>query len=196
MVWFAGAMSSAVGVLLAAGAGTRMGRPKALVTGRDGQPWVRTAARALHEGGCGRVVVVVGAAQDDVAGLLADLPWAEPAPAADWSQGMSASLAAGLGALSGTDADSAVIGLVDTPDVGAEVVERVLAATGTSRAALGRAAYGGVPGHPVVLGRDHWAGTLLMTGGDRGARDYLSRAQPLLVECGDLASGRDVDTWG
>jgi CTP:molybdopterin cytidylyltransferase MocA len=173
-----------------------MGGPKALVTGPDGDPWVRTAARALHEGGCGRVVVVVGAARDDVTSLLADLPWTEPVVAADWSRGMSASLAAGLGALSGTDADCAVIGLVDTPDVGAEVVERVLAATGTSRAALGRAAYGGVPGHPVVLGRDHWAATLGMASGDRGARDYLSAAPPLLVECEDLASGRDVDARG
>ena len=187
-------MSGAVGVLLAAGSGSRMGQPKALVAGTGDEPWVRTAARALHEGGCERVVVVVGAAGDEVAALVADLPWADPVAAAGWSHGMSASLAAGLGALADTDADCAVVGLVDTPDVSAEVVDRVLTATGTSRAALGRAAYRGVPGHPVVLGREHWAGTLGMASGDRGARDYLGTVQPLLVECRDLASGHDVDT--
>ena len=40
-------------------------------------------------------------------------------------------------------------------------------------AALARAAYGGVPGHPVAIGRDHWAGRHHTARGDRGARDHL-----------------------
>ncbi len=67
-----------------------------------------------------------------------------------------------------------MVGLVDTPDVALEVVCRVLAAVGTAPAALGRAAYGGVPGHPVVLGREHWQGVGASASGDRGARDYLA----------------------
>ena len=59
---------------------------------------------------------------------------------------------------------------------------------------LARAAYDGVPGHPVLLGRDHWAGVNAAATGDRGARDYLATADVVLVECGDLASGRDVDS--
>ena len=59
---------------------------------------------------------------------------------------------------------------------------------------LARAAYDGVPGHPVLLGRDHWAGVAAAATGDRGARDYLAAADVVLVECGDLASGRDVDS--
>jgi CTP:molybdopterin cytidylyltransferase MocA len=186
-------MGSVVGLLLAAGSGSRMGQPKALVRGADGRPWVQTAARALRDGGCERVTVVVGASSDEVTALLDGLPWADPVPAAGWAAGMSASLVAGLAALAASDADCAVVALVDTPDVGADVVERVLGAVGTSRAALGRAAYGGRPGHPVVLGRDHWAGVLEATGGDRGARDYLAAHPGTLVECADLATGADVD---
>jgi CTP:molybdopterin cytidylyltransferase MocA len=59
---------------------------------------------------------------------------------------------------------------------------------------LRRAAFAGRPGHPVVLGRDHWAGVLAETDGDRGARGYLAAHDVVLVECGDLASGVDVDT--
>ncbi|WP_370871663.1 NTP transferase domain-containing protein, partial [Curtobacterium sp. A7_M15] len=51
-------------MLLAAGAGTRMGRPKALVAAPDGTPWLRLGVDALLAGGCGRVVVVLGAAAD------------------------------------------------------------------------------------------------------------------------------------
>ena len=60
---------------------------------------------------------------------------------------------------------------------------------------LARAAYGGRPGHPVLLGRGHWAGVRAVAVGDAGARGYLAgRADVVLVECGDLADADDVDT--
>ena len=72
---------------------------------------------------------------------------------------------------------------------------RVLAAArGDGRAALARAAYDGVPGHPVAIGRDHWEAVRTTARGDRGARDHLRTAPHRLVECGDLATGRDLDT--
>ena len=74
-MWFAGAMGTAVGLLLAAGSGSRMGGPKALVRGAGGEPWARAAARSLHEGGCPQVVAVLGAAGGEAEALLADLPW-------------------------------------------------------------------------------------------------------------------------
>ena len=198
-MWFAGAMSlptapTPAGLLLAAGAGRRMGRPKALVHGSDGDPWVVMAARALHDGGCARVVVVAGAESEAVAELVTPLPWADVVVAERWGEGMGPSLATGLEALTAGHASCAVVGLVDTPDVGAAVVHRVLAEVGAAPAALGRAAYQGVPGHPVVLGREHWAGVADSAKGDRGARAYLAAHPHRLVECGDLATGADVDT--
>lgn len=61
------------------------------------------------------------------------------------------------------------------------------------RNTLARATFHGKPGHPVVLGADHFAGVLASATGDRGARDYLAHRRVLTVECGDLAGGRDVD---
>ena len=112
--------------------------------------------------------------------------------AEDWASGMGASLRAGLSSLDDS-VEVAVLSLVDLPDVGAPVVRR-LCALGAAPALLARASYSGVPGHPVLLGRDHWAGVMGTATGDRGARDYLATHDVTLVECGDLATGRDQDT--
>ncbi|WP_121258450.1 nucleotidyltransferase family protein [Nocardioides ferulae] len=196
------------GLLLAAGAGSRMGRPKALVSDDRG-PWLVCGVETLLAGGCDAVTVVLGSGADAAEVLLADpsqipafsrrvgerspgRPAVTVVRADDWATGMSASLRAGLTALEVTDAEVALLHLVDLPDVGPEVVRRLLA-DGAGHADLRRAAYSGVPGHPVLLGREHWAGVLATTTGDEGARGYL-RAHPAdLVECGDLATGRDVD---
>lgn len=180
------------GVLLAAGAGTRMGRPKALVHDDAGEPWLVRGVRALREGGCDRVTVVLGAAAEEAERLLAGADVALVV-APDWAEGMSASLRAGLASLAGTDAEAAVVSLVDLPDVGPDVVRRVTG-RGADRATLSRASYDGTPGHPVVIGRDHWSGVLETSAGDRGARDYLAARAVRLVECADLATGTDRDT--
>jgi nicotine blue oxidoreductase len=184
-----------VGLVLAAGAGRRMGGPKALVRLTDGGPTlVETAVARVVDGGCDRVVVVVGAAGDEVAALVAG-SGARVVRADDWDEGMGASLRAGLAHLGAGDDDLALVTLVDLPDVTAEVVERVLAAVdGDGRAALARAAYDGVPGHPVAVGRDHWSAVITTARGDRGARDHLRVTPHRLVECGDLATGLDLDT--
>jgi molybdenum cofactor cytidylyltransferase/nicotine blue oxidoreductase len=176
------------GLLLAAGAGTRMGRPKALVDG-----WLTRAVDSLESAGCDGVTVVLGAGADEASALLADAGVeVRQVVAADWADGMGASLRAGLESLD--DGPVAVIvTLVDLPDVGAEVVRRVLAGP-VDAATLRRAAYDGTPGHPVLIGRDHWAGVVATATGDRGARDYLAAREVVLVECGDLATGVDVDS--
>jgi CTP:molybdopterin cytidylyltransferase MocA len=183
-------VSTVAGLLLAAGAGTRMGRPKALVHGDDGTSWLARGVRVLREGGCDDVTVVLGAAAEEARELVPD--GAGVVVAADWAEGMSASLRAGLESLEDSDADAALVSLVDLPDVTDHVVHRVLAA-GTDRAALIRTTYDGRPGHPVVLGREHWFGVRAAAVGDRGARDYLANHALVEVECGDLATGRDAD---
>ena len=185
-------MSPALGLLLAAGAGRRMGSPKALLRDDAGRSFLLRSVAVLHDGGCDPVVVVLGAEADRARELLdgaADVVLAD-----DWAEGMGASLRAGLAAAEPTEARSVLVSLVDLPDVGAPVVRRLLQQAGTGAEVLARAAFDGTPGHPVLLGRDHWAGVSATARGDRGARDYLEEHPPLLVECGDLATGQDVDT--
>lgn len=172
------------GLLLAAGAGRRMGRPKALVEG-----WLPRAVASLA--GCDHVVAVLGAEAAAARALVP--PGVEVVVAEDWDEGMGASLRAGLRHLAGTTSTRCVVTLVDLPDVGARVVDRLLGRP-DDRSVLARAAYDGTPGHPVLLGRDHWAGVAATAEGDQGARAYLRTREVLLVECGDLATGRDQDT--
>ena len=193
---------SVAGLLLAAGAGRRMGTPKALLRDERDVPYVDRALGRLLDGGCDLVTVVLGAAADEVRAILDEDGWCVD-PAVDvvvaegWAEGMGASLRAGLSALAAgrDDVTAALVSLVDLPDVDEAVVARVLAADDRSDS-LARASYDGVPGHPVLLGRDHWAGVVETATGDRGARDYLRDRDVLTVECGDLATGRDVDTPG
>jgi CTP:molybdopterin cytidylyltransferase MocA len=184
-----------VGLVLAAGAGRRLGGPKALVRlTPDGPTLVETAVERVRSAGCDRVVVVVGAAAELVTDAVS-ATGADVVPAAEWQEGMGASLRAGLAHLDPAADDLALVTLVDLPDVTSEVMVRVLsAAAGDGRTALARAAYGGIPGHPVVLGSDHWDRVRDTARGDRGARDHLGATPHRLVECGDLATGRDVDT--
>jgi CTP:molybdopterin cytidylyltransferase MocA len=181
------------GLLLAAGAGRRMGTPKALVSDDRGS-WLVRGVTTLRTGGCRRVTVVLGAEAERAAALLAVLP-EEPRVviAEDWAEGMGASLRAGMLAFTDSTDGFVMVSLVDLPDLVPEVVARVFAVAG-GPGALARASYDGVPGHPVLLGRDHWPGVLESARGDRGARDYLAGRDVVLVECGDLATGRDVDT--
>lgn len=181
-------MTSVVGLLLAAGSGERFGGPKGLARDADGTSWLLRSVQALRP--CDEVVVVVGAEAERVAALL---PMSVPRVRADdWAEGMGASLRAGLESLVATDHDTALVSLVDLPDVDAAVVARLVASS-LGAADLARAAYDGVPGHPVLIGRDHWAGVVATAEGDRGARDYLASHEVALVECGDLATGVDVD---
>lgn len=173
-----------VGVVLAAGAGTRYGSPKVLV-----DDWLTRAVGAVDAGGCAPVMVTLGAA-------IVDVP--SPASAvvvADWQGGISASVHAGVeAARSEPGVVGVLITLVDVPDVDAAVVARVLRSSGRSPDAVVRAVYDGRPGHPVYVGSAHLDALLMTLHGDRGAGPFLS-AHPGVqaVECGDLATGHDVD---
>jgi CTP:molybdopterin cytidylyltransferase MocA len=190
--------SRSVGVLLAAGAGRRMGRPKALVTASDGEPWLTRGVRVLLDGGCDEVLVVLGAAADEarplLAGLLVD-PRVRTTDARDWAEGLAASLAHGVGAAVEAGADVVVVTLVDLPGLRPEAVERLRA--GAHRRTLAQAFYEGRPGHPVVIGAEHaeaLVADLDASHADRGARAFLAANGATEVDCSDLGGGDDVDS--
>jgi len=188
-------LSTLTGLVLAAGAGTRIGTPKVLLSTPAGDPWLLRAVRLLREAGCEHVVVALGAAVDEPAALLADDGRASVVVVPDWDLGMSASLRAGLDAVAAVtpDAVAVLLTLVDLPDLPLAAVQRVVDHADATPLSLRQASYGGRPGHPALIGRAHWAAIHEEVRGDHGARRYLVEHGVERVECGDLFDGHDVD---
>jgi CTP:molybdopterin cytidylyltransferase MocA len=188
-----------VGVLLAAGAGRRAGGPKALRVDADGTSWLLRSIAVLCDGGCDAVIVVLGCqaarARDVlVKSTLANDPMITVVDAPNWEQGMGSSLRSGLSAARSVPWRAVLVHLVDLPDVTTEVVRRLIRQAPPGTASLARVTYGGRPGHPVLIGRDHLESIMANLTGDSGAKGYLAHHGAHSVECGDLASGQDHDT--
>jgi CTP:molybdopterin cytidylyltransferase MocA len=154
----------------------------------DGSTLLERGIALLRDGGCEPVVVVLGADRDLVAA------GARTVHAADWADGLGASLRAGLAALSDTEARACIVALVDQPLIGVDAVRRLIAVPGDPAAAV--ATYDGATGHPVLLGRSVWADVAALATGDVGARPWLDahRDQVTAVACDDTGSPRDIDT--
>jgi CTP:molybdopterin cytidylyltransferase MocA len=178
--------ASVAGVLLAAGDGSRLGQPKALVR-IAGQSLAARGAAMLRAGGADPVVVVTGAATVDLSDVVT-------VHNPRWRTGMGSSMAVGLTAVPDHCA-AAVLALADQPLVGSAAVARLIEAfeRGASVAVAG---YSGRPRNPVLLAREHWPLAIELAAGDVGARPFL-RAHPelvTLVECGDTGKPDDIDT--
>ena len=181
------------GLLLAAGDGTRLGQPKAMVR-LGGMTLAERGAALLSGGGADPVLIVTGAAPVEIPGTVT-------VHNPDWPSGMGSSLAAGLRALTAPGAPAcghltaAVIALADQPLIGPEAVRRLIAAHAAG-ALVAVAAYTGKARNPVLIARGYWAAVRDAAAGDAGARPFL-RAHPelvTLVECGDVGSPDDIDT--
>jgi molybdenum cofactor cytidylyltransferase len=180
------------GIILAAGASARMGRPKQLLDW-GGRPLVRAVAEAALAARLAEVLVVVGAARTDVAAALAGLPLrlvANPAYAA----GQSTSLRAGIAALR-PETCAALVLLGDQPFVTAAICEALIAAWEQGGALAVAPVYRGRRGNPVLFDRAAFP-ALLALAGDQGARAWLSaHAESLqLVPFDDDRPLADIDT--
>jgi molybdenum cofactor cytidylyltransferase len=183
---------SVYGLILAAGASSRMGRPKQLLDW-GGRPLVRVAAETALAARLAPIVVVVGGARAEVQAALADLPLrivANP----DYAAGQSTSLRVGIVALDDR-ADAVVVLLGDQPFVTATIVERLVAEWQDGHAPIVAPVYAGQRGNPVLFARAVFP-ELLAIQGDQGARAVLaadpSRIHPVAFD--DPRPLIDIDT--
>jgi nicotine blue oxidoreductase len=123
----------------------------------------------------GDVVVVLGAHEVETDARVVHCP--------EWELGGGASLRCGLRALP-DETQAAVVLLADGPDLAAAAIDRVVEAWRNGAGEVVAASYGGVRGHPVLLGRSVWGDVP-----DEGARAL----DPVLVPCDDLGAPGDID---
>jgi molybdenum cofactor cytidylyltransferase len=180
-----------LGVVLAAGGSTRMGRPKQLAE-LDGRPLLAHVLAAVDDAPVDRVVVALGGAADAVLDRV-ELGRAEPLVVEGWAAGMGHVLASALARASG-DWEAVVVLLGDQPLVPGRAVARVVEAWRAGAGPMVTATYDGRPGHPKLFDRRLLPDLLRLTG-DTGARDLLAAHPDRVhrVEVGDLGSDADID---
>jgi molybdenum cofactor cytidylyltransferase len=150
-------------IVLAAGASSRMGQPKAaLPLGTSGDTVVGRVVRTLLAGGLPSVAVVAGAHIDAVrAAMPACELRATVVEHPGWAQGQLSSLLAGLAAVDDPQLEAVLVTLVDVPLVKPESVAAIVRAWRETRAPIVRPvdpstslrAGGARHGHPVVFDR-------------------------------------------
>lgn len=180
-----------VGVLLAAGGGTRFAAvpdaPHKLLAPLDGRPVVQHALDHLRDAGIGPVVVVTGAVDLDLPDDIVE------ARNARWAEGQAGSLHAAFAAAVAIDPDveAVVVGLGDQPGIPPASWRAV--ASAPARWPIVVASYDGRRGpNPVRLLRSVWA--RVPTTGDEGARPVMRDHPDLVHEVPCTGSPHDIDT--
>ena len=180
------------GIILAAGASTRMGTTKQLLpfgsTTILGKVIEQTTASRLHE-----VIVVLGYDSDRIISSV-DVSGTRIVQNAAYQDGQSTSLKKGIGAVSAA-CGAAMFLLGDQPFVTTTIINRLVETYCKSEAPLAIPYYNGKRGNPVIIARGLFHRLTHLTG-DVGAKVLFEeyRASLLRVNLSDPAILRDIDT--
>ncbi len=162
-----------VGVILAGGSSSRLGRPKQLLPLGDRPVLAHTLAGALAADLDG-VFVVLGHEATTVRERI-DFTGAQVVVNDAYREGQSTSLRAGLAALP-ADTDAALFILGDQPLIGPAVHDALIAARRATGAPIVLPTYAGVRGNPVLIARELFPELAGVTG-DQGARGVIRAHQ-------------------
>jgi CTP:molybdopterin cytidylyltransferase MocA len=178
--------------VLAAGGGSRFGGGK-LLAKLGGRPIIETVLHNLREAPVDEIIVVVGADAQRLREVC-ERYGVRTVANEEWERGQSTSVLVGLRACD-VKSRAAVVLLGDQPFIGAEAVERLLAAFAEG-AKVAVATYGGKRRNPVLFSREVWPLLEAELAGDEGARSVLRRYPELVVEvpCEGAGDPTDVDT--
>jgi molybdenum cofactor cytidylyltransferase len=189
------AAPSIAAVVLGAGRSRRMApHNKLLVPDRTGKPMIARVVDNVLSSGARPVLVVLGHMADEVERILAGRP-VRFVHAADYAEGLSASLKAGIAAVPPESA-AAIVCLGDMPLVTGRMIDRLLAAYDpTEGRRIVLPTFHGKQGNPMLWDRGFFEEILAITG-DSGARFLLGKHLESVaeVEMADDAVLRDFDT--
>ena len=179
-------------ILLAAGLSSRLGTPKPLLP-LAGKPLLAHSLDALRGGGVSEIVVVLGAEADRVRRGVS-LEGTRVVVNADFEEGMSSSIRAGLRNAS-LDSEAYLIMLGDQPLVAPATIRALVERRATTLARILIPTYAGVRGNPVLL-EASLSGEIEAVRGDVGCRSIVAArtAEVVEVPVDDPGILVDVDT--
>jgi nicotine blue oxidoreductase len=180
-------------ILLAAGQGSRIGGPKALLR-IEGETFLARCARALLRPGVERLVLVLGHEAERVCAMGGVPADALRVTNAGYREGgMLSSILRGLDAAEAIGAEAALLHPVDHPLVAQATVERVIAAL-QQGAAIAAPSFEGRRGHPGGFARAAWP-LLRSAPKARGARAALQdHPEQVRHVAGDAGCVSGIDT--
>ena len=178
-------------LLLAAGASTRMGRPKQLLP-YHGRTLLRRAAETAVASGCMPIILVTGALHEALVAEVAGLP-IQAIHNADWETGMASSIRAGLAALANARPTAVLIMLSDQPLVTPELLRELMARQQLTQAPIVAAAYGDTLGVPAVFDQSVLPDLLALEGA-QGANRLIAGRGAAVQRVPFPAGLFDVDT--
>jgi molybdenum cofactor cytidylyltransferase len=190
-----GSKPSTAIIVLAAGASTRMGRPKQLLT-YGGRTLLRNAAEMAAASLCRPIIVVLGAYADQLQREIDGLPLQQVVNER-WTEGMGSSISAGLEALKHCDREGAakavVLMLCDQPFVTASVINNLVTVFCSNGTGIVASEYGGTVGVPALFGHEYFADLAALSGAV-GAKQIIAAHASDVVRVPFPQGATDVDT--
>jgi molybdenum cofactor cytidylyltransferase len=184
------------GLLLAAGASTRMGKAKQLLPIGEKSMLGRILDESLRSE-LDEIVLVLGCGAQEIRRHLGSVlldPKLRLVENREYKRGISSSLICGLSAVEDT-CDHVMVLLADMPHIDAELINFLLNRYLASGSALGALKVGQRRSHPVIFSRKIYP-DLRKLRGDTGGRDLFLKyhTQVCLVEPGRPYDDKDIDT--
>ncbi len=182
---------SITGIILAAGASRRLGRPKQLLE-FQGKPLLQHAIDHARASRLDEIVLVLGANRDRIEAAV-DSSGLRVVENPDFAAGQSTSLIAGINTVD-AHADGVLFLLGDQPGVTPEIIDDELDSFDGDPSAIVMTSWRGKPSHPVLFGRGYFDALRGLTG-DTGARPIIAEARDRVrLVPTDRPIPRDVDT--
>lgn len=178
-------------VILAAGASTRMGRPKQLLPHRE-HSFLRHTAKVAVASECQPIVVVLGAYAEQTRQELSQLP-VQMVENSHWSEGMSTSIRSGIAALSADRIEAAVLTLCDQPFISVRVITQLIEVYQTTTQLIVASAYSGTIGVPALFNYTLFP-DLMDLKGSEGAKQLIKKYSQKAIGVPFPEGVIDIDT--
>ncbi len=181
-------------VILAAGASSRMGRPKQALPFQEGTLLTHTVS-AAQQARCEPIIVVLGAFAEEVRMQIAGMP-VVCVYNSDWQEGMNTSIRAGVEHILEHyhGVDSLVLLTCDQPFLTSAVIENLVRMRTVTGKSLIASAYASTVGIPALFGNSLFVALCALPAG-AGAKSLIASHSQNDTEAVPFADGGvDIDT--